>query len=74
MLRQMERIGLRDNPQSRQYLAEHLNGVLNDTTNVVARDGGRVVRESLLMGPNGTVKLRTVWEGNNLLTIMIFGK
>ena len=34
---------------------------------------GRVVRESLLAGPNGLVKLKTVWEGTKLITMKVFG-
>jgi len=33
----------------------------------------RVVRESLLMGPRGGVKVESVWEGNTLVTLKLLG-
>jgi RHS repeat-associated protein len=74
MLRQLERIGLPDTPTTRQYLKEHLSIVVNDPTNILRiQNNGRVVRESLLMGPRGGVKLETIWEGESLITGRIFG-
>lgn len=67
-LRQLEWIGLFDSPETRLNLMEHLLRVLNDVPNIVSCDGGRLVRESLLAGPNGIVKWITVWEGNKLIT------
>lgn len=74
MLGQMERIGLPDTPATRQYLVEHLSEVVNNNKNIVGtQPNGRVVRESLLVGPQGAVKLETIWEGNRLITGNIFG-
>ena len=74
MLSQLERIGLPDNPATRQYLADHLTGVLNDSSNIARIDAvGRVVRESLLLGPGGALKFETIWDGTRLLTGNLFG-
>jgi hypothetical protein len=73
MLRQLERVGLPDTFANRRLITEHLATVLNDVSNIVQAQGGRVVRESLLMGPRGAVKLETVWEGAKLITIKVFG-
>ena len=74
MLRQLERIGLHDNPASRQYLASRLSAALQDPSNIVrVQEDGRVVREILLAGPRGFLKFETVWEGNKLITGFIFG-
>jgi hypothetical protein len=74
MLSQLERIGLPDSAATRQYLTDHLTGVLNDPSNIARVEAsGRVVRESLLTGPGGVLKLETIWEGNKLLTGNLFG-
>jgi hypothetical protein len=74
MLRQLERIGLPDSPATRQLLNDHLTDVLNDPSNISrVQQNGRVVRESLLTGPRGSVKLETIWEGNKLITTQIYG-
>jgi hypothetical protein len=74
MLSQLEKIGLPDNPATRQYLTEHLADVLNNPANIVRVEAsGRVVRESLLMGPRGGLKFETIWEGNKLITGILFG-
>ncbi len=74
MLAQLQRIGLSDTPAARQYLAEHFTRVLNDPNNIARiQENGRVVRESLLMGPLGGLKTQSIWEGNKLITIILFG-
>ena len=74
MLRQLQRIGIFDTAANRAYLKQHLNEVLKDPSNIILRQSNnRVVRESLLMGPNGGVKVVSVWEGRKLITVMIYG-
>jgi len=74
MLRQLERIGLPDNPANRQYVADQLNAIVQNPNNIVRiQENGRLVRESLLAGPNGVVKLETIWEGTKLITAKIIG-
>ena len=69
MLREMERAGLPDSPATRQYLTEHLTQVARQSGGITQANG-RVVKESLLMGPGGkAVKLETIWEGTKLITI-----
>ena len=69
----LQRIGLNDTPQTREVVRQHLTNVLNDATSIVSHDGGRVVRESFLMGPTGGVKLQSIWEGSKLITVKVFG-
>lgn len=75
------------NSTGREYITQHLNDVLNDPSNIsnvevrsyVAKElpGQPIVeytattRESFLMGLGGGVKLRSVWDGDKLLTIII---
>lgn len=74
MLRQLESIGLPDTPATRQYLSQHLSETYANPGSVVrTQENGRVVRESLLMGPNGGVKFETIWDGNRLITGELFG-
>jgi hypothetical protein len=61
---ELARIGFFDSPASRQYVAEHLVRVFGDPSSIVrVQDNGRILRKSLLMGPQGAVKFETVWEG-----------
>ncbi|GIV96379.1 MAG: hypothetical protein KatS3mg057_1036 [Herpetosiphonaceae bacterium] len=61
MLSQLQRIGLNDTPATRNYLIQHFFKVLNDSSNIArVQENGRVVRESLLMGPNGAVKIESI--------------
>ncbi len=86
---ELEKIGIHDDLSGREYLTQHLNKVLNDSSNIssvevrsyVAKEiaGNPTIeytattRESLLMGPYGGVKLKTIWDGDRLLTIIIEG-
>ncbi|UAW63749.1 hemagglutinin repeat-containing protein [Mycoavidus sp. HKI] len=69
MLRQLERIGLSDTPAARQYLSKSiLEAYGNPRSFVRTLENGHVLRESLLMGPNGAATLETIWVGNLLST------
>ena len=75
MLLQLESIGLSDNPAARTFIADHLAEVLSNPSTVArVQENGRVVRDSLLVGPKGSLKLETIWEGAKLITANIFGK
>ena len=75
MLRQMERIGFPESQGTRTYLADHLKKTLNDPTSVLrTQENGRVVRESFLNGPRGSIKVESIWEDAKLITVGVFGK
>lgn len=75
MLRQLNSIGIFDNDTGRKLLKNHLVKVLNNSKNVLAvQTNGRLVRESLLKGPNGLLKVQSIWEGDRLITVILFGK
>ena len=75
MQRQLGRIGFYDNAYDRYYLKQYLNEVLNDASTLVRRQSnGRDVRESLLTGPEGVLKMESIWEGRKLITVMLFGR
>ena len=74
MQRSLENIGLGDNENSRAYISDHLNKVLNDPKTIIEiQESGNTVRESLLKGPDGVVKVKSIWEDAKLITVEIFG-
>ena len=73
MLLQLQRIGIFDNKAGRAYLSKHLNEVFQFVEGEVQANG-RTLRESLLMGPNGALKMNSIWDGDKLITIELFGK
>jgi hypothetical protein len=74
MLRQMERIGLPDTLANRQLMSKHFQDVLNNASNIAGSGrNGSVIRESLLMGPTGAVKIRSWWEGDKHMTFILEG-
>ncbi|SCY48468.1 hypothetical protein SAMN05660668_02806, partial [Pseudobutyrivibrio sp. AR14] len=89
MQMELERIGIYDDIAGRDYLTQHLNKVVNDSSNISGVESRSYVakeicgqpimeytattRESFLMGQYGGVKLKTIWDGNRLLTVIIEG-
>jgi hypothetical protein len=74
MLRQLNRIGLQNTEQTRKYLTDAFTKALNDPNNVLkVQEDGRVVKEFLLSGPNGILKVEAVWDGTKLITAELFG-
>lgn len=71
MLNNLEKIGIHDTPAGRQYFENALTESFY--TEGISQADGRVVKDFLLMGPNGGVKVQGIWEGTKLITIMIFG-
>lgn len=71
MLKQLQSIGNFDTPTGRAYLSRYLQNVYK--TPGVLQNNGRFIPESLLMGPNGGVKMQSIWENNRLITIELFG-
>ena len=72
MLRQLESIGIFNNAEGRAYLAEQLTEAYKTAQGVV-QSNGRVLRESIVMGPNGAVKMESIWEGTKLITAKLIG-
>lgn len=73
MARQLNRIGIHGDARGRELLTEHFAMVLNNPMNIVKEQGARTVRESLLSGPGGFLKMESVWENNKLITVKLFG-
>lgn len=65
-------MGIFDNAAGRSLLNSHLRGAYNSSKGIL-QPNGRYLRESLLMGPNGGLKVESIWEGNKLITVKFFG-
>jgi RHS repeat-associated protein len=74
MLRQLNRIGIFDNNSGRNYVMNAFIQAFKDPNTIAKiQENGRTVREFLLMGPNGGVKVQSIWEGAKLITFELFG-
>jgi len=73
MASQLSQIGIGDTTAGRQLLMEHLAGILGDGSNIAGTVGNRTIRESLLAGPGGFLKVQSIWEDAKLITGMLFG-
>jgi len=74
MERQLNSIGIFDNENGRLYINEVLNNTVNNPNNIVGtQENGRIVRETLLAGPDGFLKMETIWDGDRLITFNLFG-
>jgi hypothetical protein len=79
---QLLRIGIEDTPEGRQLLLDHFDEVLRTDSNILDtfddKWGTSQVRESLLFGPNGVLKLETTWQitpdGLRFTTVKPYGK
>jgi hypothetical protein len=72
MLRQLQSVGIFDNVAGRSILNSHFETVYNSTKGIL-QSNGRYLRESLLMGPNGGLKVESIWQGNKLITVKLLG-
>lgn len=89
MKTEMAKIGVDDTPANREMIEKHLNKVLNDPNSIVKTGTKTYIakelpgkpemsylsttRESFLMGPLKGVVIESVWNGDQLVTIIIKG-
>jgi hypothetical protein len=59
----LSKIGLSDSPETRAYITEKITQAFNDPSSLEA--GSSSVRDTLLMGPGGAVKMQTIWQGRS---------
>jgi RHS repeat-associated protein len=73
MLQEMESVGLSDTPQTRVYVSQKIiEAFYNPAATSAIGRGGAVIKDVLIMGPNGGIKLQTIWQGAQLVTIKVF--
>ncbi|SHJ48350.1 hypothetical protein SAMN02745136_00150 [Anaerocolumna jejuensis DSM 15929] len=74
MERQLNSIGIFDNKRGRRVVLDNLTQAYNNSSSILkTQENGRVVRESLLVGPNGAVKVESIWDGKRLITVTLYG-
>lgn len=73
MQAELSKVGIYDTPESRSMVADNLRKTLADDSSIVRSSEGRDIRESLIAAPGGMVKMESIWEGNKLITMKIFG-
>jgi hypothetical protein len=73
MLKQLEKIGIHDTSYWRNYVQQVITDMFYSPVGAYVQGNGRIVKETLLWGPFGALKIRTVWEGVKLITIELFG-
>ena len=74
MERQLNSIGIFNNAEGRQLVEKNLIEAFNNPASILkTQENGRVVRESLISGPNGVIKVESVWDGSKLITATLFG-
>ena len=69
MLRQLEAVGINDTASMRRYV---MNAIMRS-----ARDpllAGERVKDTLLVGSRGLLKLETVWNKDRIVTFFLYGK
>lgn len=73
MLNQLKRIGIYDTEYWRNSMFQKL---WQDYYNLIPilLENGQHVRDALLIGPNGMLKMESIWQGGKLITIELFGK
>lgn len=72
MLRQPESVGIYDNAAGRSLLQTHLEGAYSASEGIIQANGN-ILRESLLMGPNGGLGVQSFWQGNRLISVILPG-
>ena len=71
MLNQLKRMGIYNTPYWRNYISNQIIKMFKSRGYVQAN--GRIVKEAMLYGPGGGIKIRTIWDGLRLITIELFG-
>lgn len=72
MLRLLESIGIYDTIENRHYMVSQIEAAFYDSTNIIRTQlDGRIVKDALLIGKRGALRMETVWQNNKLITIFL---
>lgn len=72
MLRLLQSIGIYDTIENRNYMVRHIEAAFYDLTNIIrVQPDGRIIKDSLLMGKRGALRMETIWQKNKLITIFL---
>ena len=61
-----------DNPDSREYVYKKILEAYYYAQPII-QENGRILKEILIMGPNGALKMQTIWDGAKLVTVFLLG-
>jgi len=74
MERQLNSIGVFDDAFGRKLVLDNLSDAFDNPSSILkTQENGRIVRESLLSGPNGVLKVESVWDREKLITVKLYG-
>ncbi|MDD1503500.1 hypothetical protein PVA17_12105 [Lysinibacillus sp. CNPSo 3705] len=74
MERQLNSIGIFDDATGRKLVLDNLSDAFDNPSSILkTQENGRIVRESLLSGPNGVLKIESVWDREKLITVKLYG-
>ncbi len=72
MLRLLESVGIFDTPENRNYILNYLENIFYDQINIMEiQTDGRVIKDSLLIGKQGALRMQTVWSDDKLITFFL---
>jgi hypothetical protein len=69
----LSKIGIYDDLQGRQLLNSKLTESFYHSQGIT-QTNGRIAKDFILSGPGGNVKVTSIWEGNKLITLNIYGR
>ncbi len=69
---QLNSIGIFDDAKGKKLVLDNLSNAFDDPTSIrETLDNGRVVRTSVLKGPNGELKVESVWDKEKLISVKL---
>ncbi|WHY45515.1 hypothetical protein [Lysinibacillus pakistanensis] len=69
---QLNNIGIFDDAKGKKLVLDNLSNTFDDPTSIrETLDNGRVVRTSVLKGPNGDLKVESVWDKEKLISVKL---
>ncbi|MGG2111888.1 hypothetical protein ABFY60_15420 [Lysinibacillus pakistanensis] len=69
---QLNSIGIFDDAKGKKLVLDNLSNAFDDPSSIVKTlDNGRVVRTSILTGPNDKLKVESVWNKEKLISVQL---
>ena len=69
---QLNSIGIFDDAKGKKLVLDNLSNAFDDPSSIrETQENGRVVRTSVLKGPNGELKVESVWDKEKLISVKL---
>lgn len=69
---QLNSIGIFDDAKGKKLVLDNLSNAFDDPSSIrETKENGRVVRASVLTGPNGDLKVESVWDKEKLISVKL---